>query len=481
MNTMHYPRIVLSGLSGDSGKTIITCGLLVCLRNRGLNVSAFKKGPDYIDSAWLSLASGKPARNLDTFMMGFPAVKKSFLKHAVSGGINVIEGNRGLFDGLDNKGTHSTAELANILQSPVIIVQDITKVTRTAVASIIGCLKLGNGLKIEGIILNRAAGERHIKIVKEAIEGETGVPVLGAVPKLTEKFILPSRHLGLVQPEELEEKSGLLGQLNTIAEDNIDISKIISIAKSSSDLAKPEPLGKIELSCIQNPVEKVKIGYFRDSSFSFYYPENLEQLAEQGAKLISISPGEPINSESVRELRSVDALYLGGGYPEINLKSLAANLELKKVIKELVEEGLPVYAECGGLMYLSNTIIWKGEKYSLAGILPVDIVMNDKPSGHGYSRAVVDGDNAFFEEGTVIKGHEFHYSEITNYDPWIKTSLSVERGTGSIDKRDGLVYKNVFASYIHVHAVASPEWVEGMIKAAKNFKTYKKSKILIEG
>jgi cobyrinic acid a,c-diamide synthase len=177
----------------------------------------------------------------------------------------------------------------------------------------------------------------------------------------------------------------------------------------------------------------------------------------------------------------VDALYLGGGFPEINLRELAANIKLKKIIKELAEDGLPVYAECGGLMYLSNTITWKGEKYSLAGLLPVDIVINDKPSGHGYSRAVVDRDNAFFDEGTVIKGHEFHYSEITNYDPWIKTSLSVERGTGSIEKRDGLVYKNVFASYIHVHAVASPEWAKGMIKAAKNFKTYKNSKILIEG
>lgn len=480
MNTKHYPRIVVSGLSGDSGKTIITCGLLVCLKNRGLNVSAFKKGPDYIDAAWLSLSSGKPARNLDSYMMGFPAVKKSFLKHANSSGMNIIEGNRGLFDGMDNKGTHSTAELANILQSPVIIVQDITKVTRTAVASIIGCLKLDPRLKIEGVVLNKAAGERHIRIVKEAIEEETGIPVLGAIPKLSEKFILPSRHLGLVLPEELEEKSDLLGELNTIAEDNIDISKIISIARSSPHLTIHEPVGKIESPQLEKSFEKVKIGYFRDNSFSFYYPENLEQIAENGAQLIPISTDRVINSESLKKLKDLDALYIGGGFPEINLKELAENEPLKILIKELVEDGLPVYAECGGLMYLSSKITWKGREYPLAGILPVEIRMHDKPHGHGYARAVVDAENPFLEEGTVIKGHEFHYSEIFNYDPWIRTSLSIERGTGSIGKRDGLTYKNVFASYIHLHAIANPEWAIGMVKAANNYKTYKNSKILIE-
>ena len=480
MNSMHYPRIVISGLSGDSGKTIVTCGLLGSFKHRGINVTVFKKGPDYIDSAWLSLASGKPARNLDSYMMGFSAVKKSFLNHAIKNGINIIEGNRGLFDGMDSKGTHSTAELANLFQSPVIIVQDITKVTRTAAASIAGCLRLDPKLKIEGVILNRAAGERHVRIVKQAIEEETGIPVLGAIPKLPEKFILPSRHLGLVMPEELEENVEILGKLKTIVEENIDISKIISIARASTDIATPKPAGSISVSTPLKKVEEVKIGYLKDNSFSFYYPENLELLKEAGARLVPFSSDKKVSPELINKLYELDAIYIGGGFPELNLCRLSENSELRTIIKELAESGLPVYAECGGLMYLAKKVIWKGKEYPLTGILPIEIKLSDKPRGHGYSEAVVDKDNPFFEEGVLLRGHEFHYSEIYKYDPEIKSSLSVQRGTGSIDKRDGLVYKNVFATYIHLHALASPEWVTGLIRRARQYKLLK-SKTLIEG
>lgn len=481
MNTKHYPRIVLGGLSGDSGKTIVTCGLLDSLNNRGINVSAFKKGPDYIDSAWLSLASGKPARNLDSFMMGFAGARKSFLNNAGENGINIIEGNRGLFDGADRKGTHSTAELANILQAPVIIVQDITKVTRTAVTPIIGCLKLDPRLKIEGIILNKTAGERHINIVKEVIEGETGIPVLGAIPKLPDRIILPSRHLGLVLPEEIKEKSDIIREIGHIVEENIDVSKIISIARSAPFLTKPEPAGEMVTDRFEKPVEDVKIGFFRDKSFSFYYPENIEMLKYRGAKLVPIASDRELTPELIHEIKDLDAIYIGGGFPEINLKELTTNAGLKTLIKELAEEGLPIYAECGGLMYLSNKVTWKGREYPLSGVLPVDIIMHNKPRGHGYVEAIIDSENPFFNEGTILKGHEFHYSEICNYNPWIKSCLYIKRGTGSIDKRDGLSYKNVFATYVHLHAVASPEWVTGMIKAAKYYKKFKESKILTEG
>ncbi len=481
MISRNYPRVVISGLSGDSGKTIITCGLLVSLINRGLNVAAFKKGPDYIDSAWLSLASGKPARNLDSFMMGFPAVKRSFLEHACESGINVIEGNRGLFDGVDDKGTHSTAQLADLLQAPLIIVQDITKVTRTAAAAIIGCLHLAPKLRIAGIILNRAAGERHIKIVKEAIEGETGVPVIGAIPKLSDKFILPSRHLGLVMPEELQEKSEVLNDLCKIIEENIDISKIISIAQASPLLTKSEPAGKINFVGSMPENKKVKIGFFRDNSFSFYYPENLESLEKAGSNLVPISTEKKFTPDQKFLLEELDAIYIGGGFPEINLNELAANTEFNSAIKTLAEDGLPIYAECGGLMYLAQKITWRGREYPLAGVLPIEIKMHDKPCGHGYSEVLVDKENPFFEEGLKLRGHEFHYSEICNYDPWIKSSLSVIRGTGSIGTRDGLIYKNVFATYMHIHALATPEWVTGIVKAAKAYNDIKNSKILIRG
>lgn len=481
MISRNHPRIVISGLSGDSGKTIVTCGLLVSLKNRGLDVAAFKKGPDYIDSAWLSLASGKPARNLDSFMMGYPVVKRSFLNNALENGINVIEGNRGLFDGVDSKGTHSTAQLADCLQAPLIIVQDITKVTRTAAASLAGCLHLDPKLHIQGVILNRAAGDRHIKVVKEAIEEETGIPVIGAIPKLPDKFILPSRHLGLVMPEELQESSEVLDLLNRIIEENVDLSKIISIARTSALLSKSEPVGKINPVGIVKNDKKVKIGYFRDNSFSFYYPENLELLEKAGASLVPISTEKKFTPDQKVLLEGLDAIYIGGGFPEIDLNRLSGNAEFNSVIKALAEDGLPIYAECGGLMYLAQKINWRGREYPLSGILPIEIKMHQKPQGHGYAEALVDNENPFFEEGTILKGHEFHYSEIYAYDPWIKSALSIRRGKGSIEGRDGLMYKNVFASYIHVHALATQEWVTGMVKAATTYKDIKNSKIFIRG
>ena len=470
MNRNNYPRIVISGLSGDSGKTVITCGLLSCFRDKGIDVNGFKKGPDYIDAAWLSLASGKPARNLDTYMMGFNQVKKSFLKNADKNDINIIEGNRGLFDGVDSKGTHSTAELAKLLKSPVIIIQNISKVTRTAAAFIKGCMTMDPELNIAGVILNQIAGKRHSSVAQTAIEEETGIPVLGTIPKLSEKYILPSRHLGLIMPEEFEQKNIILQNLTNILEENVDVSKIMDIANDAPKLDNSE----FEYSERVQKVDsyKVRIGYFRDKSFSFYYPENLEMLSEAGADLIPISPTD--KTESTQALEDIDALYIGGGFPETNLAELVSNNETINEIKRLAEAGLPIYAECGGLMYLAKKISWKGNEFKLAGVLPIEIQMLNKPQGHGYCKAVVDKENSFYKIGTIIKGHEFHYSKINSYEPGIETALSVSRGTGCFDNRDGINYKNVFAGYIHIHALATPEWAEGMINSAKNYKNIKK-------
>jgi cobyrinic acid a,c-diamide synthase len=471
MKSNSYSRIVISGLSGDSGKTVVSCGLLACFINRGLQVAGFKKGPDYIDSAWLSFVSGKPARNLDTYLMGFPAVKYSFMQNAVQLGINVIEGNRGLFDGVDTQGTHSTAELAKTLKAPVIIVQNISKVTRTAAATILGCMKLDPDLNIAGVILNQIAGERHGKVAKEAIEEITGIPVLGLIPRLPVKYILPSRHLGLITPEEFEQKSIIINDLRNIIEDNVDVSKVLEL--SNNVTALDDESEDFVKQIFPTEFNKVKIGYFKDQSFSFYYPENLELLAEAGAEMIPISPA------SKADLEELDALYIGGGFPETNLKSLESNNSVFTLLRKLVENGLPVYAECGGLMYLAEEIQWKGKTYTLSGILPIKIKMFDKPQGHGYSEAVVDNENPFFDVGCNIKGHEFHYSKIIDFNPELNSCLSVLRGTGCFDQRDGLKYKNVFASYLHVHALATPEWVKGMIKCACNYQE-KKTKILIE-
>ena len=472
MQSRSYPRIIIGGLSGDSGKTVLTCGIIAWLKEKGMDVSTFKKGPDYIDAAWLALASGKPARNLDTYLMGFPKVKNSFLKNAANSDISIVEGNRGLFDGVDSLGTHSTAELAKLLKAPVIIIQNLTKVTRTAAASILGCTKLDPDLNIAGVILNQVAGERHLKVAKEAIEETTGITVLGSIPKLQSEYVLPSRHLGLITPDEFDGNSSFINDLRKIINDYVDMPSIISIA-NESPLLKYENFDNTRSDFEYQ--EKVRIGYFKDQSFSFYYPENLEMLSDTGAELISISPIHDT------ELEDVDALYIGGGFPETNLTKLELNKELMQSLKAMAEEGLPIYAECGGLMYLAKDVEWKEKKYSLTNILPISIKMHDKPQGHGYFRAIVDSENPFFSTGRQLNGHEFHYSAIHDFDENIKSVLSVIRGNGCVNKRDGLVYKNVFATYLHTHALASPEWVNGMIQSAKKFKELKKTKILIEG
>ena len=470
MYCSNYPRIVIGGLAGDSGKTVISCGLLAYFKNRGVNVSGFKKGPDYIDAAWLSLVLDKPARNLDTFMMGVQKVKKSFLKNASTDGINIVEGNRGLFDGCDNNGTYSTAELAKLLHSPVIIIQDVTKVTRTAAAAVLGCKTLDPDLKIEGIILNRVAGSRHEKVAREAIEGITGIPVLGAIPKLPGRFILPSRYLGLITPIEFEQKAVFLSELENIIKNNVNVASLIEIARRATSINTEGLLDREEEE--PNKQATVKIGYFKDKAFSFYYPENLEMLAEKGAELI------PISSVHNSYFFDLDALYIGGGFPEINLAYLTSNRGMIAAVKQLAEEGLPIYAECGGLMYLAKEIVWKEKKYSLSGVLPVVIHMQDKPQGHGYCEMIVDSDNPYYETGTVIRGHEFHYSKVYDYDPGIRSALAVSRGCGCFQKRDGLVYKKVFASYVHVHATSTPEWVNGMMKCAKDYKYLKTSRLV---
>ena len=474
MSENNYPRVVISGLSGDSGKTIVSCGLISCFKNKGINISGFKKGPDYIDAAWLSLALNKPARNLDTYIMGAKKVKGSFLKNACADGINIIEGNRGLYDGVDDKGIYSTAELAKLLQSPVVIILNVSKVTRTSAASILGCKMMDPDLNIKGVILNRVSGQRHEKVVRQAIEEIAGIPVIGTIPKLPCNQILPSRYLGLITPGEFEKNSSFLSELEKAIVNNVDVDKIIEIACKSPaiDFDDAEDL---EQPKYYHPVD-VKIGYFNDKAFSFYYPENLEMLRAEGAELI------PISSVHNTFFEDLDALYIGGGFPEINLNKISMNRGMIAAIKKMAEDGLPIYAECGGLMYLAREIVWKERKYALSGVLPIVINMYDKPQGHGYCEMTVDSENPFYEIGTVIKGHEFHYSKISDYDPSIESCLTVSRGCGCFYGRDGLTYKNVFASYLHVHALATPEWVSGIIRCAKSFhelkKKYKESRLV---
>ncbi len=474
MHPTNFPRIVIAGLSGDSGKTLVSCGLLSALRSRGLRVSAFKKGPDYIDAAWLTLASGRPARNLDTHLMGVETVTQSFQRNATGADLSVIEGNRGLFDGVDSSGTHSTAELAKLLHAPVIIVLNVSKVTRTAAASVLGCVRLDPEVRIAGVILNNVANERHVRVVKEAIEDSTGVPVLGAIPKLRGDSVLPTRHLGLVTPGEFRPGLTFLEAAKRVVEENADVSALLNVAGISPRIEEGSSSHYESFNQVNGADSKsVRIAYFKDESFSFYYPENLEMLLAAGAEIIPVSPSREVLPDDV------DALYIGGGFPELYLTSLVSNREMMSAVRKASEDGMPIYAECGGLIYLARSLERKEKEYDMSGVLPIKVRMLERPQGHGYTEAVVDEANAFFERGSTIRGHEFHYSNIVGRDEDVKTCLSVSRGAGCFDRRDGISYNNVFATYTHIHALATSQWAGSLVKNAMSYKAHKSEKNLL--
>lgn len=456
------PRLVISGLSGDSGKTVVSLSLVTAFRQGGARVSVFKKGPDYIDPAWLSFAAGSVCRNLDTYLISAERTFETFTSGAETSDISVIEGNRGIFDGIDPDGTYSTAELAKLLKAPVILVVNATKTTGTVAALVKGCVDFDPSVRFAGIILNRVRGWRHERVITEAVEKHNNLPVLGSIPNLGEnRKIIPGRHLGLVTPSEFDEIETLGIRLSDIAEEYLDIERLAAIANDAPSLTITR---KIEEQDV--PVT-TRVGYFSDPVFTFYYPENLEALSENGAELV------PVSSLKDTELPDVDALYIGGGFPETHAGLLAGNLTMLESVRKAAENGLPIYAECGGLMYLSKSVFWEGTRYRMASVFPHELVMHDRPFGHGYTRTKIDRDNPFFECGIEIKGHEFHYSGPEGVVGQEEGCMKVERGVGLGNGRDGLTYKNTLACYTHIHSNSIQEWAPAVITKAREYRNGK--------
>ncbi len=457
------PRLVVAGLSGDSGKTLVSLALVLLARNCGIPVRAFKKGPDYIDSAWLRWASGSPARNLDTFLMGPEKTSRQFLTNSVPVGLNLIEGNRGLFDGVDAHGTHSTAELAKLLKAPVLLVVNASKVTRTVAALVMGCMTLDPDVRIGGVILNHVSGSRHESILRESLESTCGIPVLGVLPNVDTSKLLPGRHLGLVTPQEHSNLDQLEEEICTIGHGRIGAGGVLELAES----APPLPL-QDGASAETKDGRGLKIGYLNDSAFTFYYPENLEILESSGAELCPVSS---LTASALPE--NLDALYMGGGFPETHARMISQNASLLACIRDHALEGLPVYAECGGLMLLAQALHWEGTRFRMAGVLPFEVEVCARPQGHGYEELIVDCPNPYYAVGTRIRAHEFHYSRMVSAGGLPPTACEVKRGTGCFRSRDGILVQNVWASYAHVHAAATPEWAKGFLAQARNHRTQK--------
>ncbi len=462
--TANIPRLVIAGLSGDSGKTLISLSLLAACRRRALAVAVFKKGPDYIDAAWLSQFAGRPCRNLDTFMTAPHRVLSRFMASSTEADLALIEGNRGLFDGRDASGTHSTSSLSRLLDAPTILVIDCHKATRTIAALVKGCQVFEPGLNISGVILNQVAGKRHENVIREAIENQCQVPVLGVIPKIKDGLsLLPNRHLGLVPPTEHGEITPLEKYLADLGEKYLDINKLLEISRASRPLEFERP------GLPAPKTGKVRIGYFRDEVFTFYYPENLEALAARGANLI------PVNSLTDTLPSDLDALYIGGGFPEVFAARLCKNRMLMQAVRNACEKGMPVYAECGGLIYLAASLEWEGIRYPMSGVFPVDLMMQRKPVGHGYVEAVVEKASPYFAPGTIIRGHEFHYSGVLRF---AEGCFVLKSGVGFGQGQDGLIYKNTLATYMHIHADGCPEWAGNFCDAAETYRGYREKKVL---
>ncbi|MDY6791429.1 MAG: cobyrinate a,c-diamide synthase [Thermodesulfobacteriota bacterium] len=478
------PGLVIAALRGGSGKTIFSVGIISALKNLGQTIAPFKKGPDYIDAGWLGLAAGRPCYNLDTFLIEKEAVLYSFLSHTFPDDIAVIEGNRGLYDGIDLEGTTSTAELAKLLNLPVILCINATKTTRTMAAVVSGCIQFDPGVKIKGVILNRVAGLRHETILRKSIEHFCGVPVLGAVPKLGDQNF-PERHMGLVPTPEHHWAKKSIEAISQVALKYLDLDYIKKIAgKPKQDGIKEPPKVRTAEESVPPPNINVRhegyeqqnqksgkshpsptIGIIKDSAFQFYYPDNFEALGLKGAKLVFISP---LGNKTIP---SIDALYIGGGFPETHAERLAENKEFKKQLKAMADNGLPIYAECGGLMYLGEELVLKEKSYPMVGIFPVSYSFSKKPKGHGYTVVSVVRENPYFEIGSEIKGHEFHYSSVLKWGgKESDLAFSIRRGTGFINQKDGICYKNVLATYIHIHALGTPSWAEAMVRNAIQYK-----------
>ncbi|MEA3279219.1 MAG: cobyrinate a,c-diamide synthase [Thermodesulfobacteriota bacterium] len=458
---MNIPRIIIAALRGGAGKTILSIGIIAAWTNLGKKVAPFKKGPDYIDAGWLALAAGRPCYNLDTFMIKEEQVLNSFLSHSINRDIAVIEGNRGLYDGLDVEGSTSTAELAKLLKAPVVLCIDCTKTTRTMAAVVSGCIRFDPDVKISGVILNRIAGPRHENILRKSIEHYCGVPVLGAVPKLGRQNF-PERHMGLIPTPEHAWANDSIEIASQTASKYLDLDALAEITCDTAMHLEPEI--RNPKSEIRNP-KSVRIGIFKDSAFQFYYPENIEALISSGAEAVFISP---FTSDSIP---SVDALYIGGGFPETHAEKLTQNVKFRQELKALAEDGLPIYAECGGLMYLGEELVLDGKSYPMAGVLPIVFGLSKKPQGHGYTIITVERENPYYEVGTEIRGHEFHYSQVLK---WFgddnDLAFNMKRGTGFINKRDGICYKNVLATYTHIHALGTPSWAESLVNNAISYR-----------
>ena len=446
---------MISAPRKSSGKTTLTLGLSKALIQKEVSTRVFKKGPDYIDPMWHKVATGHACYNIDPYWMEPEQCKQVFLKHAFEVDFNIVEGNHGLHDGLDLLGTNSSGYLSKLLDIPVILVIDSSGMNRGIAAIVLGQQQLDPEVTIGGVVLNNVSSQRQVKKQIAAIEHYCGIPVLGALPT-TSNIQIKERHLGLITIHESDLVNEVISSAAEAVRLNCNLETLQQIAGNICPV-EPDirPAQKVQTT-------SVKIGIAFDKAFCFYYPDNFEALEVAGAELVRF------NTLTDTHLPDVDALYIGGGFPESFLAELEENTMLRKEIQSAIEEGMPVYAECGGLMYLTRSIERDGVIKQMVGAISADVKFQKKPVGKGYIDFMTIPDKSWFQLQRPIKGHEFHYSRLENIGSEIEYSYDIQRGTGIDGKHDGIWYKNVLASYAHINSTTVPEWAPRFIEFVKS-------------
>ena len=429
---LKIPRLVVAGITSGVGKTSITSAIIYGIKKRGYRIQPFKVGPDYIDPSYLSAISGKDAKNLDVWLMGESELLHSFVKNSTSD-ISVIEGVMGYYDGFGGKTNYaSTHHVASLLKSPTILILDASKTARSIAATALGFAKFHRNSRIVGIILNKIGSKKHESMCKQAL-ASLKVPILGSILRNSES--LESRHLGLIPVKEQRSLQNKIRKVSREISDSLDIDKIIQICKNVSELPK------VQAKKIKKPIATVAVAL--DSSFNFYYHDNLEALRREGAKLKFFSP------VTDKKIPKCDLIYIGGGFPEVLGQSLERNTTMRNLIKKHAEEGMPIYAECGGLMYLTKSIDFGKKKYKMVGLFDAETQMTEKMTlnyteGRITSRCLISTPRKF-------RAHEFHYSKIRNLPRDVKLVYDLKIGEGISRKKDGLSEYNTLASYCHLY------------------------------
>ena len=460
-------RFLISAAHKSSGKTTISIGLAAALSSgehgqRQRSVQTFKKGPDYIDPLWLSVASGRPCYNLDFFLSPDTELLSQFARHGHDAEVCLVEGNKGLYDGLDLEGCNSNAALARLLDLPVVLVLDARGMTRGIAPLILGYQAFDPKIHIAGVILNRLGGRRHEAKLRAVIEHYTDVPVIGAVQEDAE-LALVERHLGLMPANETAEAGRHVAAIGARIAAQVDLNRLLAI--SQTDIPLPPPLPQW-----RSDEQPVRIAVARDAAFGFYYADDLEALTAAGAQTVFF--------DTLRDSRlpPCDGLLIGGGFPECFLEQLEANTGLRADLRRAIEAGLPTYAECGGLMYLARSIQWQGRSAAMVGVIPGDIRMHDKPVGRGYVILEANAGHPWRTAGkpagdAALHGHEFHYSSLGDLPADTRYAYAVRRGHGIDGQRDGVLLYRLLASYTHLRASGDCDWPAKFVQYVRACRT----------